>query len=201
MPADIREELSRALKPVDEQYARLAGDGRTEATVVPTMFLRRHRIYRVEYFAPSKPVLFYVGFAQGELAYLLTARVENYVRMGKADGVTIRSPEVAANFAAVFLEVTRSMSDLFYVVNAVGDLRWRPNLTAGQDQAKASFIQHYSSVIQPPSARAQGQSYAVTVYAVREQALERHRLIVRTEGDISDEVKVSEQDLPLVYGL
>jgi hypothetical protein len=56
-------------------------------------------------------------------------------------------------------------------------------------------------VIVPPAAEATASGYAVTVYAVREQALERHVVTVRRNGEVQSDITILEQGLPLVYGL
>jgi hypothetical protein len=201
MGTEIQEQLSKALSGVDKQYARLAKDRMTKVAVYDAPFLNEYRIYRVRHLNPHKPIVFYVGFAPRKRAYLLTGAPENMTKLAKADGVVIDSPEVAATFASTFLEVTRSMARLFYQVQSVDELKFRPNLPDEQRQVKEEIETKYRSIISPPAAEPADSGYAVTVYAVREQALERHSVRVSRDGDISDEVSVLETGLPLVYGL
>jgi hypothetical protein len=55
-------------------------------------------------------------------------------------------------------------------------------------------------VVAPPAVESAEDGFTVTVYAVREQALERHVLEVRLDGGIEDTRTVLEHELPLVYG-
>jgi hypothetical protein len=203
MQADIRKQLSEALVDVDEEYAGLVADSMTEIEVYPTPFLKDYKIYKVEHFNPHKPILFYVGMAPGKPAYLLTNTPENYVNLTRSDAVVINSPQLAANYATTYLEVTRSMSQLFYLVRSVEEVEFRTNLADEEAKAKASFLQKYRSVIVPPTAKQTNGSYSykVTAYVIREQALEQHSIIVSEKGDIKTDVTILEQDLPLVYGL
>jgi hypothetical protein len=173
----------------------------SEVEVYPAPFLQRYQIYRVEYFNPTKPVLFYVGFAPGQPAYLLTGAPENYVRLAQADGLVITSTQVAVAYATTYLEVTRSMAELFYLVQSVQQVEFRPNLIDPELQVKTAFIDKYRSLLKPATAEVTASGYTVTVYAIREQALERHTLTVTKQGDLRDEVTILEQNLPLVYGL
>ena len=201
MAEGIQQQLGAALAPVSEHYAHLAADPSTEVEVYRTEFLHRFRIYRVEHLDPNHPVLFFVGFAPGESAYLLTGAPESFVRMARADSVVIDSPDLAVEYAAAYLEVTRSMSELCYLVRSADQVEFRPNLDADEAAARTAFLRTYRSVITPPTAAATDHGYTVTAYTVRDQTLERHSLTVRRDGEIDDRVTVLEADLPLTYGL
>jgi hypothetical protein len=201
MQANLRQQVSEALANVSVYHARLILDPMTDVEGYPTPFLKRYRIYRVEHFNPNHPILFYVGFAPKQPAYLLTANPQNYVNLAQADAVVIHSPDVATDYATAYLEVTRSMSELFYIVNSVDDVRFPPNLTDKEAKVKASFMEQYDSIITRPAVEQKAQNYVVTVYAVRDQALECHSITVSQQGDIETDVITLEKDLPLVYGL
>ncbi len=193
-------QLSQALQPVNERYAALVLDKMTEVNKVPANFLTQYVIYRVEYSGQYHPVLFYVGYASNQRALLLTGMPENYSMLAQADGVKLRTAEAAASFAGLYLEVTRSTTELFYPVTEVGQVKFRPNLAQDKEQVKEAFIARYRPIIKPPQAQTVGGTYQVTAYAVREQALERHDLLVSQDGTIQDAIAVLEKDLPLVYG-
>jgi len=201
MQADIRQQLSQALTNVNEHYANLVINPMTELEVYPTPFLQEYQIYRVEYFNPHKPVLFYVGFVPGKPAYLLTSNPKNYVSLAQADDVVINSPQVAVNYVTAYLEVTRSMSELFYLVSSVNDIKFRPNLTDEQAEFREAIVTKYSSVITAPTAKSINNGYLVTAYAVRGQVLEQYSITVSREGDIGSDVTTLEKSLPLLYGL
>ena len=201
MQAIIQQQLKKALQSLNKQYADLLTDPMTEITVYDAPFLSRYQIYGVEHFDPYASVFFYVGFAERQRAYILTGTPENYVKMFKADGAVIAAVEPAARYAATYLDVTRSMKKLFYLVRSVDEVKFRPNLSGDEAQARAAFIDQYRPVITPPSATLTSQGYQVTLYAVREQALERHTLTVKKKGEIQDQLTVLAQSLPLVYGV
>jgi hypothetical protein len=200
MQNDIRQQMADALRFVHRHRAERVANAASDVEPYPASFLKHHRIYRIEYHGAFKPDVFYVGFAPGKRAYLLTPYPENYVALARADGVVIDSPETAAAYATVYVEVTRSMSSLTYLVNSVDEMKFRPNLTAEQEEIKRVFIEKQRSVITSPTATRTASGYAVTAYVVHEQALQQHRFNVSSDGDIQGEVRVVEEGLPLVYG-
>lgn len=200
MQNDIRQQMVDAVARVSTHHAQRLADQSTSIELYAAPFLKHYRIYRVIYFGKHHPDLFYVGFAPGSHAYLLTSHAENYIALAREDGVVIDSPETAINYVTVFVEVTRSMSSLSYLVNSVDEVKFRPNLTDEQEKIKTAFIEKYRSVITSPTATRTASGYAVTAYVVHEQALQEHRFNVSSDGDIQDQMDVVEHDLPLVYG-
>jgi hypothetical protein len=198
---DIRKQLRTALASVSKHHARLVADAKTRVEIYPAPFLKRYRIYRVEHLNPYKPDVFYVGFAPGLPAYLLTAYPENYIALAQADELLIDSPETAVSYITVYLEVTRSMSSLSYLVRSVDEMRFLRNMTDEQEKIKASFMEKYRSVITPPKAQPTASGYEVVAFTVTQQALTRHTFQVSSDGDVEDDATVLEQGLPLVFGL
>jgi hypothetical protein len=171
----------------------------------PVPFLQTYRIYWITAFNPqvrSRPLGLYLGFAPGRRAYHLNYDRSSYAALAQADGIHIDSPDLAAQYAAVYLTVTRSMSELFYGVQSVDDLLYVEDPSEAQAAAQAAFQAKYRSVIQPPAARQVGGGYHVTLYAARQRALERHLIVVQPDGVLTTrEVQVLERDLPLQVGM
>jgi hypothetical protein len=201
MAADIRNALSKALEPISEDNARLVRDPLTEIEKYPEPFLKHYQIYRIQHFNPYKPVVFYVSFAPGRPAYMLTGKPENYVQLAFADSLAIDSPEMAISYVKAYLEVTRSMSGSFYLVSDATDVKFRPRLSSQEENSRATFLSKYRSLITAPTAKATNGTYQVTLYTVRNQSLESHTITVSRKGSIEDTVTTLEHNLPLVYGL
>jgi hypothetical protein len=146
-------------------------------------------------------MLFFTGFRPPRKAYLLTGQPGHFVQMAQDDGVALDAAEQAIAYAVAYLETTRSMSDLVYLVRSVDDVQVRPNLEDEEMTAAVGFTEQYRTIIVPPAAEATSGGFVVTAYAIREQALERHRLSVHRDGGIQPTVETLETDLPLVYGL
>jgi hypothetical protein len=198
MADDVRAELSKALGRINPLDARLVADPATEITPLDASFLRRFRIYRVVHHLPHKPVGFVVGFAPGGPAYPLTAEPASFVRMAQEDGVVVDSAQTAERYATVYLEATRPSDGMFYPIRSVDEVRFRPGLS---DDEQAAFTEQVREVISPPVTTPQGPDHIVTLYAVRDQAVERHDLRVSPRGDVDDKVTAVAAGLPLIYGL
>lgn len=192
--------LSKALQSVNPEVAALTNDARTTITAYPAPFLRRYAIYSVLHKNPHHPVMFFVAYAPGRSAYLLTDAPDDFVQMARADGVRIDTPETAVAYANAYIDTTRGMDKLFYRIGAAAEARFRPELDDEETRAKEEFLRQYESALKPSNAVAATSGFDVTVYAIREQALERHVLSVAHDGQTSDEVTVLAEDLPLVYG-
>ena len=199
MDKNMRQLLSKALQTVSEDDALLVQDPSTIIKIYTTSFLTRYQIYLVQgaYF----PLRFYVGFAPHLPVHMLTGQPTNYVALATADHVTIDAPEVAAGYAYVYLEVTRSLNHLFYPVTALEDVKFRVPLNSSQRKMQADFEQKYRAILAPPAAISTNHGYQVIIYAVRDQALELHVINVQPDGGITDQVTTLEQQLPLVYGI
>jgi hypothetical protein len=201
MMTDIQQQISKALMPVDKYYANVVADSTTEIETYPAPFLKHYQIYKVESFNPSKPILFYVGFASGQSPYLLTGNADNYIKLLKADGSVIDKPGIAMNYVTTYLEVTRPMAKLFYIICSLQDLKFRPNLDNSESQIKATFLEKYQSVIGPPVVTQRGDRYVVTLYAIEEQSLKLYSVTVNQRNNLEVVVTTLEENLPLVYGL
>ena len=119
MKPDLIDAMGSALGSVSKHYASLLTDPMTEIEIYPAPYLSNFQISRIQHLSPNKPALFYVGFALGEKAYLLTGAPENFIELALADVVFIDSKELAISYATTYLEVTRTMSELFYLVRSI----------------------------------------------------------------------------------
>lgn len=204
MPKKLRKQLQEALAGSAGNevayYAAVVADPQTEIERLATAFLNDYQILEIERSTAKKHTLLYLGFKPDRELYPLTGRPENFSQLAEADGVAIQSPEQAGNFVDVYLRVTATDRELFYRVDSVDEVLFRPNLEAEEARQKADFIETYRAVIRPAEVDAAGQGYRVTLYAVREQELERHEIRVGQGGEIGHEVAVLKKGLPLVYG-
>ena len=196
----MREALATALEPEHQYHAGLLAQPETEITVYEAPFLSRYKIYQVEHFGRIKPTVFYVAFARPGEAFLLTGEPKAFVEMAHADGVTISSPDAALGYALAFLESTRSMADVFYVVRKPDDFLFRPNLDAHANRVRTGFIAKWGGRVAPTAIRVENGNYTVKVFVVRGQSFEEHDLDVKASGNLEDAVTVLKRDLPLVYG-
>ena len=201
MEPELRQSISEALHSVSEHHSNMVAASSAQIMVYATPFLNRFKVYEVTYFTPNRPVAFYVGFVQGEAAFLLTGNPESYINLSRADGVVVSTPEVAIDYITAYLEVTRSMSGSYYIVSSVDELLFRSDLSLSQESEKESFLESYRDEVKHPAARSEKDGFVVTAYTVSEQKLERLSLTVSRNGEIEMHRSVLENELPLVYGL
>jgi hypothetical protein len=194
--SEARGALARALH--DESETGLAFDWRTTLTPYPAPFLTRHAIWAVENFAHHHPIFLFFAQAEGGEARILTGDPVAFVRVAQDDGVRIAAPEEAVAYASAYLWTTRDTDVLFSILTSVDDLRTVPNPTAEEGRQIEDLRSRYGDVVTPPFAGAVDDLFIVTLFASRNQALERHALTVSRGGDVSDDVETLERDLPLV---
>ena len=201
MPNDIQRQISSAMMLVDKHYAGLVADSMTDVESYPTSFLKHYQIYKIENSNPSKPIVFYVGFAPNKPIYLLTDSSENYAKLIQADGSVVDKSNTAIDYVTAYLEVTRSMSRLFYIVRSSQDINFRPNLNDKEEKLKAAFLEKYQSIVAPPTAEQTNGYYVVTLYSIEEQSLKCYSITVNQQGNLKIEITTLKDGLPLVYGL
>jgi hypothetical protein len=197
---ELRRELAESLALVDEDWANQVEHPLAEVNEYPTPFLQCYKIVGIEYSLPQKPRLLYVAYAPRRPAHVLTANPEEFSRLAQDDGVEINSDELASKYATVFLDVTRSMTSLFYLVESIEDVEFRPKLTDEEDRERVSFIQHFRSILSAPAVESTDGGYDVTLYAVRDQAVEQHCVRVERDGVVTETVETLVDGLPLIYG-
>lgn len=200
MAIDIKQ-LQQALIAANEfEKAAIVVDPRTQIDVYPTLFLKRYQIYRLRPYNRYKPLLRYLGFAPNLPIYSLVGNPQAYIDLAKADQVDLATLDVAINYATVFLEVTRSMSKLFYPVNSVDQIRFRRSLTTEQMDAKETLQKKYHSAITYPTGELTEYGYVIYIYVVNQQDLEYHTLKIGRKGDIVSHITTLERNMPVVVG-
>jgi hypothetical protein len=194
----LRTALAEAIRSSYPERADVVGQDMTHVDLYPTPFFHAAQIAFVLRRVPS-PIAFYAGWIPGRMGDILTYRPESFVELARADGVSITTPENAIAYARVYLDTTRNMSALFYLVDSIADCKLlKP--TPERAERLQSFQDRFGKVIVPPTAKPVGNGYAVTQFAVRNQSLLSLRVEVSTRGELRAETTVLANDLPLVYG-
>lgn len=187
-----------ALRSVSPDEAIEFETSRTRVRRVPASFLHNYGIYRLEYRGRHLAVL-HVAYAPERPLYRLTGEPEEFIAAAAADGVQITTPEAAVQYVQVFLEVTRDLRDLTYVVGEVEQLRLQPSLDAA---ARNAVLERYRDVVQPARADGIQSGFRVTAVVMHQQTLERRTYDVSTNGAIDERsTEVIARDLPTVLGV
>jgi hypothetical protein len=200
MPALDRSALATALADTEPEVTRWLDDPATTLQPYPAPFLARFAIGLVLYHTPYHVLGLYVAHAPGAPAYILSDEPQNFVAAALADPVNLETAEHAQAYATAYLETTRPSDELLYVVGSVDALRFVTIPNEAEQQHITALKQKYATVITPPAARRAGDAWQVTVFAVRQQALERHVLRVTPFGSIEMKSEILEGGLPVVFG-
>ena len=192
-------ELRSALFDVDKASAELLNDPNTEVKELPTSFLETHQILHILWRRVVSPIMFYVGFASPKSIFFLTGDPEAYIKMSRADKVSLESPEQALEYFSTFLEVTRPMTRLFYLVRSVDEIMWRKSLNETEATRMKSIREKYQNTI-PPHVKMIGHRYQVTCHAVQGTELIEFHSLITASGMIELESKILEKKLPSAIG-
>ena len=197
--AALRHELAEALTPSSPLSADVVRDPDATLEIYPLSVLRRFAIYRVSYLGPYHAAVFYLGYTHGGPLFWLTGHPSAFMDMAQADGVVLSDAPKAAEYAGAFLETAHDRTELFYILASVDDIAFLPSPRDDEHARIAACRAQYGGVVRPPSVCSAGPPFTVTLYAMREQALERHTLTVQQNGALDDAIDVIATGLPTVY--
>jgi hypothetical protein len=195
----MRTALSAALLPDNPDSAGLVRDPRTVLTPYVLPLLGDATIYRVYAYGPNHPISFMVGLSNG-VALPLTGKPDNFVALARLAGVAIANADTACAYARAWLGTTRPARPLLYIVAALDDVHFVPHPNDEERARIAAFERNYGARLAPPVATAARDAFLVTLYAVRDRALELHTLTVQPDGGIDDVLETLTDAAPLVEG-
>ncbi|MEV4007343.1 hypothetical protein [Actinomadura sp. NPDC049753] len=197
----LRQTISQGLQREGRQEeARIVALGGSRLTRVETPFLRTWAVYRVDYRQSPHPVQLHVATG-GDRVELLTGVPKAFGEVTAADGTTVTDAAAAVALARAYVETTRPGGVLTYVVGRVEDIAFRPGITGDAARRRDEILAEYRSRIKEPAARAGGEGFTVTLYAVKDKALQRHDIGVTAKGAVDDRVETLVPDLPVPYTL
>lgn len=198
----IKQGIIEKIKPQNELYARLLADEHTKLNEVKTDFLNQYKIYRAEYFSPSKPVIFYIAYKQSTDAMDITGQPDQFMKLALKDHILINSAALSINYIKTFFEITRSASSLSYIIESPANIKFKPNLSDADQERKKQFLDEFGAIIHPPeSKKINDEMYSITYFVVTNQQLEKHKAQLDRTGTVTIDKKVIATDIPTVYGL
>lgn len=202
MDEEEKQQLQAALIAAHmEREADWVGDIMTEIELYSTFFLHQYRLYKILSHIP--PVSLYLGFAPGLPVYDVGRDPKAFVALAHADQVSLRAPEIAAQYGATFLDVTSPLEEGAVVVNSVDDIPFLQGTGGEEWWRQQQIISQYRSVIVPPTAQETEHGYHVSVYMAHmsvERQLNLHVLDVTRDGEVTNHsVTTLEKDIPIVY--
>lgn len=146
---------------------------------------------------PHASASFYAGIA-GDKVFYLTDSPGSFGEMIRAAGLRVTTPQTAIDVACAYVETTRSMRSFSGVIDSPADIDWAPAETPEDQQAISQFKERLSGILRLPAADpAGGGGYDVTLYAVRDETVERRTVTITPEGWIAERSETVEEGLPV----
>ena len=199
---NLRGDLAARLRPINEFYAQLVTAPETQFQPVPTPFLTTSFVVQAQKFAPTRPILLYVGCGPDGQAFVLNGQPEEFNRMVHADGVHVRDAETAIELARTFLYVTRPQHQRYVVVSSITELPWRPNLEQDERNQRERATHEFGSVIRPPVAASRiTEGFDVSAYVVHQMSLIEVVVAVASDGRATTTNRTLATDLPFTYSM
>ncbi|WP_109506248.1 hypothetical protein [Nocardioides speluncae] len=198
---DMRSRLAAGLEATSPANAKLVSKETTKLTPVNATWLAGWQIIDVESTGTPHSQRFYAGLAEDGTVHLLSGKPDGFNQMLAAAGATADSGEVATAIAQTYLDSTRDFAVWSYRIESLGEVQWRPTMTAEQTQAKQDVETAWSSKVTAPAAIAAGDGWQLTLWEVKGQDLVRHDLVIGADGQVQDSALAVAQQLPVPASL
>jgi hypothetical protein len=192
-----KETLAKRVEPLDQTVSQIIRAENTTIQEVTAPFLRDGKIYKISKFAPTRPIIIFVGVVGDDSTYLI-GDAKKYFAFVKKSGIALNSDELRKDYILNFLEVTEAENERLQIVDSVADIKPRPNLNDDQKRQFAEFQEKYKSIIQPLK---QGEEKTYKIYAIKEQNLIQMDLTIKEDDTIEEHETVLEPNLLIPYAI
>lgn len=194
--AALRTRLADALRSEDPVSAGVVADATTQLAVVDAPWLPDWQVVDVQVRRMPHPQRFSVGLSAAGQARYLTGKPANFSAMVQAARIRVTS-ETAVALTRTFLDATRTFTRWSYRVDSVGDIEWRPGLTAAEQQQRDAVEKTYAHRVSALRATPAGDGWTLTAWMVDGNTLVRHDLSITADGATTDVPTVVARDLPV----
>lgn len=198
--SDNREILAKRVEGVDAETAQAIRDPKTEITKISTPFFPEGRILQASSFAPTHPIISYIGIDDKNFTVILNANAEGFFELAEKAHVTVEKKDVRLEYCKVFLETVLAPDKRLQVLKSVNDIEKRPNLSEAEEKQFEEFKEKYQKIITAPQISDAVPSKAV-FFVIKKQDLVRLDLTVLLDGKIEVQEKVLEKELLIPYSL
>jgi hypothetical protein len=170
-----------------------------------TSVFSSYQLYRIERWVKWMCEIWYLGWVPGGDMYWLEEDPVAFQAMARADGVHLAETAAVWEYAQWYLLITQCKNyDQFVLIESVDQVRFLDeidvDMTPLDEWRKDAFLESYRSRIGQPHIHRVHQISDLDVFAIRNQRLEHHHLLVDHVGNISHTFTVLEIDLPLASG-
>ena len=179
----------------------LVSKGReTTLLEVSVSFLNTYRIFRA-LFSATRPIEIYFGYCLKKDIIELTGQPDKFMKLAEQDNVVLQTDEATIEYLRVFLEVTHERPGIFYIVESIDDIRFKPGLTKDEEIEKERVIDDIRTKIHPISINRDEQYYNLEYFIINNQQLEERRSRLTFDGRMSTNKTIVAPKLPTVYVL
>ncbi len=190
--------LAKRVEPTDTTAAQIIEAENSQIQEIETPFLRDGKIYKVSKFAPTRPIILYVGANGNDYTALIGGNPEKYFEFVEKAKLTLDSKEIRKMYVLNFLEVTKKQNERLQILESAADIKPRPNLSEAEQKEFADFQEKYRSIIKPVQ---QNESGIYEIFAIKKQDLIRMDLTIKPDGTIDKKETVLESDILIPYAL
>jgi len=198
--SDEKETLAKRFDRADPDTAAIIRSDETEVTDISAPFLRSGRVYRLQKFSKTRPIVIYVGIDEKEFSTVLSGNQDGFVQLLANAGVKMDSPDLRIAVSKAYLETTKSSDERLQVVSDVQEISPRPNLDEKQKKDFEAFIAKYAKIVAAPKC-GDAVPYECIVFAVHDQDLAEIELKLFPDGKIQRKEALLEKGLLIPYAL
>ncbi|MGB7069386.1 MAG: hypothetical protein WBD22_07810 [Pyrinomonadaceae bacterium] len=198
MIVDEKEELAKKVEKIDADTAAVIRSENSKLTTLPTPFYRSGKIYRVEKFAPTRPIIRYIGVGDDDFTTILNANEKGFFELADKAGISIEPREARAEYLKTFLETVVAGNKRLQIVGSVKEIKPRPNLDDAKNEELKQFYRKYEKTVVPVKCSDAMPSSCV-VFAVKGQDLVRIDAKISFAGQVEMKVTILESNLLIPY--
>ncbi|MBC7797372.1 MAG: hypothetical protein H7Z37_10905 [Pyrinomonadaceae bacterium] len=194
-----QEKLAQRVEKVDENIAKLVRDEKSKIERIATPFFKNGAIYKVEKFAPSRPIITFIGCDDKDFTVTLNANPEGYFDLATKSGLNLGSKDLRLNYILTFFATTKG-AERFQVVEKIDDIKQRPNLDETNVKKFKEFRDKYAKTIAAPTV-SDNTPHRAVIFAVKGQSLIKIDAVLSPDGKINLQETTLEKELLIPYSL
>lgn len=196
---EVRESIARALDADAAPWAATVRNPEATVTRLPTPAWLPGKIWRVERFLPTRPLLFYVAAGPRSIAPL-TGKPEAFNRWMQGEGVRVPNAAGAVELARLFVESTRNTGTRMQLIESVDAIPYRPGLSGHDAEVRDKSKPELARTIRAPRAFSRDhRGWQVVGFAVEGARIVRLKMMVSVGGEVEMRSETIRTDLPLIY--
>lgn len=194
--ADLRTRLTQAFQSTSPATALLIKDSDSTLNEVKLDGLSGWTLVDVQNQRPPHPRRVAVALSDSGQGKLLSGHPDALNAVLSSNLKELDAGR-AVTAAKIFLDLTRDTTTWSYRVESVEQIKWLPQPDAAQTNRRHQLIAEFKDRVSAPEAVAASGGWALTLWTVRGSDLVQHKIIVGSDGSITDHENIAAADLPV----